>query len=37
MNGQPGMYDQQKKYMGGWAHPGSNVTGAYESFTRPRL
>jgi len=23
MNGQPEMYDQQKKYMASWAHPGS--------------
>jgi ABC-type uncharacterized transport system substrate-binding protein len=32
MNGQPEMYDQQKKYMDSWERPGSNVTGVYEKL-----
>jgi ABC-type uncharacterized transport system substrate-binding protein len=32
MNGQPEMYNERKHYMESWAHPGSNVTGAYEKL-----
>ena len=32
MNGQPEMYNERKKYMNSWAHPGSNVTGLYEKL-----
>ncbi len=32
MNGQPEMYNERKKYMDSWAHPGSNVTGLYEKL-----
>jgi hypothetical protein len=32
MNGQPEMYNEKKKYMDSWAHPGSNVTGVYEKL-----
>jgi len=32
MNGQPEMYNAQRKYMDSWAHPGNNVTGVYEKL-----
>ncbi len=32
MNGQPEMYNEIKKYLDSWAHPGSNVTGVYEKL-----
>lgn len=32
MNGQPEIYNEQKKFLDSWARPGSNVTGVYEKL-----